>query len=187
MSLPVPYVSQGDDGNFCVPACLKMILDYLGKATGNPSLSFSLKQIARIIHTKSDGTDFDDVVDINKRLERVVPSVEFEVNPRPYNFKDIEHELANQRPVIAWLYISDANGGCCHSAVVTGYDRINQKIMINDPLRGQLSMAVGDFMDEWQKTSQTLIRLKLGTRIQRRMTEFTGQPEVEEGMEIAGQ
>lgn len=184
MSLSVPYLSQGDEGNLCVPLCLKMVLEYLATATGNTNLSaLSVKQIARAVHTKPDGTDFEDVDDINLKLEKIVPSVEFEVNDKRYDFKAIESELARRTPVIAWLYLKDADGSGWHSVVVTGYDRINQRIMVNDPWRGQLSMTVGDFMREWH--NQMLIRLKLGTRIQRRITEFTEQPESKEGIGIA--
>jgi hypothetical protein len=58
-------------------------------------------------------------------------------------------------------------------------------VMLNDPLRGQISITVGDFMAEWQGTEQSLIRLRLGDRLQRRITEYIEQPEVEEAMETA--
>jgi ABC-type bacteriocin/lantibiotic exporter with double-glycine peptidase domain len=163
-----------------------MVIDYLKEVTGDSKIpSFSIRQIARIVHTKHDGTDFDDIQEINKKLERVVPSLEFEVDSRSYQFREVEAELAHQRPVIAWLYINDEKGGCYHTAVLVGYDRLNQMVMLNDPLRGQISITVGDFMAEWQGTEQSLIRLRLGDRLQRRITEYIEQPEVEEAMETA--
>jgi len=186
LKLPVPYISQGESGNLCVPACLKMVLDFLREVTGDPKIpSLSVKRIARIVHTGHDGTDFEDVQEINKNLEKTVPSLEFEVDPRSYQFREIEAELAHQRPVIAWLYISDEKRACCHAAVVVGYDRVNQMIILNDPLRGEVSIKVGDLMAEWQRTEQSLIRLRLGDRLQRRITEYIEQPEAEEAMETA--
>lgn len=179
LKLPVPYLSQGDSANLCVPVCLKMVIDYLKEATGDPKIpSFSVRQISKIVRTKSGGTDFPDVEEINERLEKIVPSLEFEVDDRSYQFREIEDELVHQRPAIAWLYISDAEGGCYHAAVVIGYDEVNQRIMLNDPLRGQISMLVGEFMTEWQRTEQMLIRVRLGDRLQRRITEYFEQPEV---------
>lgn len=177
----MPYLSQGDSGNLCVPVCLKMLLDYLKEATRDPKIpSFSVQQIARIVHTKQDGTDFPDVEEINKRLEKTVPSLEFEVDDRSYQFREIEDELLQQRPVIAWLYVRDVDGGSFrHAAVVTGDAKVDQKMMLNDPFRGQISIPVGDFMAEWQRTEQMLIRVKLGDRLQRKMTEYFEQPDVD--------
>ena len=185
--LPVPYISQGDSENLCVPVCLKMMLDYLEEVTGDSRIPTpSIRTIARIIGTTPDGTDFNGVAAINKRLERVIPSVAFEVNERSYQFSDIETELAQRRPVIAWIFVSDdKGGGCWHAAVITGYDRQNQAISLNDPMRGQISLTVQQFMAEWVKGDQTLIRLMVGDRLQRKITEYMEQPEPEEAVEIA--
>ncbi len=183
MKLPVPYISQGDSGNLCAPACLKMVLDYLREATGDSKIpDFSLRQIAKIVHTKIDGTDFPDIQEINEKLERPIPSLEFEVDDRSHQFREIEDALEHQCPAIAWLHFDTGEGECCHAAVVVGYDRVGQTIMLNDPLRGQITLTVGDFMGEWQRTEQMLIRVKLGDRLQRRITEYFEQPAVEEAV-----
>ena len=159
-----------------------MMLDYLRKVTGDTRIpSPDVKDIAKIVHTRPDGTDFDDVAAINRKLEAVVPSLAFEVYRKSYQFGDIEAELARQRPVIAWIFLSDKKGGCWHSVVVIGYDKQNQTVSLNDPLRGPISITVGQFMAEWMKAEQTLIRLRVGDRLQRKITEYIEQPSDEEG------
>jgi hypothetical protein len=184
MSLGVPYVSD-EDGNLCVPSCIKMVLDYVRNAVqGEVSLpSFELEEIMEIVETQATGTDFMNVRKMNVKLEKTVPSVEFDVNPASRQFRDIEEELAERRPVIAWLYVTIDEDGCYHAVVITGYDRTRQIIMLNDPMRGKIEQQVGQFMAEWQKTGQMLIKLKVGKKVQRKLTEYL-EEKAERRMEV---
>ena len=42
--------------NYCVPTCLKMILEFLRQKYGDAIPKLSISQIARIVNTQWDGT-----------------------------------------------------------------------------------------------------------------------------------
>ena len=125
-----------------------------------------------------DGAWQPNVRNINTALQRAIPSVEFTVDSRPHDFKEIERELARLKPVIPWLLVREPPREYEHTIVVTGYDRVNQQMArSNDPQRssGPSLMDVTQFIQEWEGTERTLIKLKVNQRVQRMITEWVGE------------
>lgn len=156
----------------CVPACLKMILDYI-----RPTLDmeenipiFEVEQIADIVETKEDGTSFEDVRNLNKEILKANPSVEFATR-RQSNIKEIIEEINHRRPIIVGIAIEES-GVYNHSVVITGIDMGNQLIYYNDPIYGEREEGLGSFMSKWERFDNYIIKLKLGERQQRKLEEW---------------
>lgn len=79
--------------------------------------------ISEAIKTSADdgGTTFENIKHINEKLKKTRPSIEF-VADFGHNFEDIKKEIANNRPVIAWITIPSPQGDYNHSIVITGFD-----------------------------------------------------------------
>lgn len=155
-----------------------MAIDYVRRVLAEPAPqipSFEVKEIAKIVGTTVTGTELRNVPDINRALERSIPSVEFVVDYVSHDFREIEEELAHYRPVIPWLFIREAGREYEHTLVVRGYEPQQQLIDVNDPQRGNgrpTQMPITQFIEEWEGTERMLIKLKVGARIQRRLTEY---------------
>lgn len=154
--------------------------------------TFEVNQIAKIIHTRDNGTELPNVRNFNHALRHAIPSVEFVVDLRSHDFGEIEYELARTRPVIPWLLMHEAGRDFEHTVVVTGYDRVNQRIMVNDPRTGSgpSDMEVTRFIENWEGTERTLIKLKVNQKVQRMLTEWveerTREERIEEVEKLAG-
>ena len=86
------------------------------------------------------------------------------------------------KPVIPWLLVREPPREYEHTIVVTGYDRVNQQMAVNDPQRssGPSLMDVTQFIQEWEGTERTLIKLKVNQRVQRMITEWVEEKVKEE-------
>ncbi len=138
--------------------------------------TFEIRHIAKIVRTRDNGTWQPNVRNINTALQRSIPSVEFTVDSKAHDFKEIEQELARSKPVIPWLLIHEPGRDYEHTIVVTGYNRVNQQIAVNDPMpsrsNGPSLMNITQFIEEWEATERTLIKLKVNQRVQRMLTEW---------------
>lgn len=127
--------------------------------------------------TKGSGTAFDDIQRINERLLPCIPSVRF-VPEYPCEWEEIMKEYNESKPIIAWMWLSDnrdATGirGCGHSVVI--FDILPQGLICyNDPIHGVVSEDTGTFISKWEHedVNRTLVKVKVGDRTQRDMSEY---------------
>ena len=173
--LNVPFVSQPNEYT-CVPACLKMVLDYVRQVlheTAPEMPNFETGEIAKIVGTLHNGTTLPNVLKINRALRRSIPSVEFSVDFNPHDFTEIVEELRVSRPVMPWLLRREGERAYEHVVVVTGYDPVEQLVAVNDP-QGGIPSAIGvtEFMDQWEGADRILIKLKVNQKIQRLITDW---------------
>lgn len=160
-------VELQEDDFSCVPVCVSMILAHVKRNNPNCHISTNgLQEIALAMGTDELGTPLDGVEGLNKLLEKSLPSVEFE-----YKFgcalSDIEKSLGASLPVIAWLKMPYS-----HSIVVTGIDKEKLKVYYNDPQKGKKQMEMGKFLSSWEALDRVLIKVKIGEKVQRRMSDF---------------
>lgn len=103
VKLNVPLFRQPHP-EYCVPTCVKMVLEHLRQRYGNKIPRLSISTIAETIGTLvgGGGTTFDDVTRINEKLLPSEPSVEF--SPEyPCEWKEIVEENEKRKPIIAWI------------------------------------------------------------------------------------
>lgn len=181
----MPIILQ-EDSYSCVPVCLKMILDFLNKFLKETKSEvilpdFEVKDIAKIVNTREDGTLLGDVNNINRNeaILKAIPSIEFETSVL-CSFAEIETEINSNRPVIAWLVISANGTEFKHSVVITGLDKENHLILYNDPIFGKKRENIGNFMSMWEKLDRVLIKVKIGKREQRLLDEWLQTKEKQE-------
>jgi len=175
MSLPsyldVPLIYQEKDFT-CVPVCIKMVLDSIRAQNTNGYIpTMNVEEISMTIGTDELGTSLEDVEKINEKLVKAIPSIEF-VAEMNRGFDEIEKEILQGKPVIAWIKIPYA-----HSVVITGVDKTLLTVYYNDPQRGKKQMDMGKFISCWQEADNTLIKVKIGEKIQRIMPEYAEKSE----------
>jgi len=173
--LEVPIYFQPNSYT-CVPVSLKMVLDYIANnCLEDGNLDLEIDDICRIVKTTSDGTIFENVKLINsdKRILKAIPSIEVVAKYEHHTLEDIEEELRNGRPAIAWILPREAvDRDTQHSIVITGIDKEGYKICCNDPIFGVREMSLGDFISCWDATDRTLVKVKVGQRLQRILDEW---------------
>jgi len=147
-----------------------MVLDFLSKQ--NPKLVIpSLEEIITAIGTNELGTEYGSIENINQLLEKSVPSVEFKRDSSYPDWKSILSDLADGKPVILWIECKDQLGNRYgHSIVVNGY--INNKVLYKDPLNGNMDEGIDTFLSKWDEMNRYTIRVKVGERTERKITEF---------------
>jgi len=117
------------------------------------------------------GTPLENVDEINKKLQKAVPSVEF-ITKLNCRFEEIENEISEGRPVIAWVKIPYP-----HSIVVTGLNKDLLIIYYNDPELGKKQIEIGKFISAWNRTDNVLVKVKIGEKIQRIIPEYAEKKE----------
>jgi hypothetical protein len=158
----VPLWGQPDK-KYCVPTCIKMILEFLRDNCGNVVPSVSIPNIAKVVRTQWDGTPPGNVELMNEYLKAKL-SVKFKAT-YGQRFQDIVVETnEKETPVIAWL--NEAKGPVNHSkiltdtsqledklwhaVVVTYYDSNAQNFIYNDPWNAkEKSEEAGKFLRKW--------------------------------------
>jgi ABC-type bacteriocin/lantibiotic exporter with double-glycine peptidase domain len=172
--LDIPLVFQEDDFS-CVPICIKMVLDFISEQNPEgyiPEIDFN--EISKTVGTDELGTALENVKNINKKLEKAVPSIEFE-DKMNCSLDEIENEIQKGNPVIAWI-----KNPFHHSIVLTGLDKESLVIYCNDSQKGKVKMEMGEFMSAWKRMDNVLIKVKIGEKIQRIIPEFAEKGEKEE-------
>jgi len=164
-----PFLQQ--DNFSCVPCCIKMVIDYFASIHSN-IVTYELQEIANCIETTELGTCNNSNLDnINKLLEKSIPSLEFIRDNSYPSWDSIIDDLNNGKPVILWIECRDkANRYFGHSVVVTGY--YNGNVIYIDPIFGEQKEHIGSFFQKWESFDRFAIRVKIGERKVRRLTEF---------------
>jgi len=180
--LDIPLFHQPHP-DYCVPACIKMVLDYLRQRYGNKIPRLSISAIAETVlaQTEGGGTSFDDIIRINEKLLTSEPSVEF-APKYPCEWEEIVEENTKGKPIIAWIWLSDNRGhGCGHSVVIFDINVSEGVIYYKDPIHGDIEEDVGQFISKWEHedVNKTLVKVKVGERVQRKIPEYAMEREEE--------
>ena len=123
------------------------------------------------IGTTELGTEYDAIENINKLIEKSIPSVEFKRDATYPEWDSIVNDLGDGKPVILWIECRDQLGHPYnHSVVVEGY-RYN-KVTYKDPLHGDREEGIDTFLPKWDAIDRYTIRVKVGERKERKITEF---------------
>ncbi len=171
--LDVPLVYQEDDFS-CVPVCMKMVLDFIRNQNPKSYIPpIDIKEICKVIGTDELGTSLEEVEKINAKLLKAVPSIEFSAEMN-CTFPEIEKEILQGKPVIAWVKIPYP-----HSIVVTGVDTTLLTVYYNDSQKGKKKMEMGKFISSWGETDNVLIKVKIGEKLQRIIPEYAETTEAQ--------
>lgn len=120
---------------YCVPVCVKMVLDYAIKELKNRQKKISVKTIAKTLGTRPlTGTAPGSIELINSSLGASKPLINFK-SKLAGTFNDIKTEIDNKRSVIAWINLTDDElTPVWHTVVINGYDIDKRLIYYIDPL-----------------------------------------------------
>ncbi len=155
--------------DYCVPACIKMVIDYLRQVYGDAEIpNYLVSKIARQIKTdaKNGGqTILENVALINDLLSTRNFHIRF-ISKYPCEWKTVIQENENGKPVIAWVWNADRNDptiGSGHSVVITDVDRENGTVDFNDPAVGFRKLDIVTFISQWENENvdKTLILLEI--------------------------
>jgi len=160
MKLNVPHIDQNDPYS-CVPICPKMVLTYLVIENKIRVPDLTLDQIRKAVDTRIDGTNLDNVSKINRKLVRGASHrVEF-MTSEGNAFDVIKRELAEGRPVIAWIRQTSDERVLGHSVVITGLDEASLTITYDDPMEGERTQNIPTFMREWDNNANVLVMVRV--------------------------
>ena len=175
MSLPsnldVSLEYQENDFS-CTPVCIKMVLEFVRKENPTGYIpGMNVEEISKTVGTDELGTPLENIGKINEKLLKAVLSVEFvaEIN---CSFDEIENEILQGKPVIAWVKIPHP-----HSVVVTGLNKDLLIVYYNDPELGKKQIEMGRFISAWDRNNNVLIKVKIGEKIQRVIPEYAEKKE----------
>jgi hypothetical protein len=162
--LEVPLWGQ-PSRNYCVPACIKMILEFLRKVYGDDIPRLNISSIARIVRTQWDGTAPKNVELMNQYFEARV-CVKFKAKAM-MRFPDIIKELDEHKPVIVWLNVAkNSTDNLWHSIVVTDFDPKTNYFTFNDPWdTKEKTEEAGKFLQKWG-TEAKMVKLLISTNEQ---------------------
>jgi len=138
--LNIPHHPQENDG-YCLPACVQMVLDYLG-------LPHAQEQLARELDVRPTlGAPASNVL----RLRSDVLDVTFTSG----NLSDLCTQLAHGSPLIVFVQAGELphwqNCISQHAIVVVGVDE--QTVQILDPAAdpSPIPVSIGDFLLSWSE------------------------------------
>ena len=136
VSIPVPFVKQTLD-DFCGIASLEMIECFY-----QFKMSSEHRQMLEIIALQNRGLSGNELkheFETMGFLTAVFPGT------LDHQVTGLFRILDQGHPLIAML----ARGQIRHYIVVTGYDPINQRIIVNDPVIGEVSFSQEGFLKAW--------------------------------------
>jgi len=147
---------------------------YISHCLGGQAPDLDIDDVGKIIETREDGTLPENVKNLNTDLDvlRVIPSLEFDVDLRMHSFSEIEEEIEANRPLIAWIELTEGIHIATHAVVITGLDREQEFIFYNDPMFGEVQEDIPSFMSKWENVDRLIIKVKIGTREQRLLDEY---------------
>ena len=152
-----------------------MVLEYFNQSgmLRVPLPNIGLHEIARAMRW-SDGVWAPDVPAINPFLEEAVPSIEFEDEYRVRRVDEIDEEIANKRPCIAFLELTDGVHRVWHAVTVTHIDIERNHITYNDPGPPieRSGVPLSSFEKEWRGAYTTLLKVQIGKHTRTTLPEF---------------
>ena len=132
-----------------------MIFMYIGNSFGGRVPDFDLEKIGKIIETRGDGTFPEKVLNLNdvKEVASAIPSIEFEIELKSHSLDELVKEIEIGQPPIAWvrLYDDEHIKSCAHAVVITEIDKEKGLIYYNDPIFGEKSELITDFIARWDE------------------------------------
>jgi ABC-type bacteriocin/lantibiotic exporter with double-glycine peptidase domain len=130
-SIPLPHFQQSAEG-YCLPACARMILAYLGKNLAEDS-------IAKILGTQEFGTPSFAI--------RKLSALTLEVEYQEWSIPQMLTAIRSNRPLIAYVQTGFLEyfreGDVTHSVIIVGATE-EQSFMIHDP-----SLNAGPTIVSW--------------------------------------
>ncbi len=150
MWLNVPFVKQTEDG--CGSAAISMVLQYWNAHGANvaPRRADALAIQSQLYSRKARGIYASD-------METYLKESGFRVFPLQGEWKDLQEQLTQGRPVIVSLQPGNARAPL-HYVVVTGIDWQSGAVFVNDPARGKLlRIARSDFEKKWRSNRNWML------------------------------
>lgn len=162
-----------EDGHSCVPRCVKMVFMYVGNSFEDRIPDFDIERIGKITETRQDGTYPEKVKNLNavKEVAATMPSIEFEYEMKRHTIDEIEEELNDKQPMIAWVTLMSGHRPA-HAVVITGLEMETRMVYYNDPIYGKQKEDLPSFLTRWEDQDRTLIKVKIGKKTQRMLEEF---------------
>jgi hypothetical protein len=164
MPLDVPMDFQEDDFS-CTPVCVLMVCRFIKPRFSQGFPILDLPIVSETLKTNAGGTAFENAQNLNELFKKTRPSLEVVAGYRQ-KFEEIVEEVdKKQRPVIAWVMMSDPNGDYAHSIVITGVDEEKLLIYCNDPVYGRQEIPTRRFIEMWNGCLRILIKFKIGEKL----------------------
>lgn len=148
--LDVPFVKQSEDG--CGSAAISMVLQYWNAHGANvpPGRADTESIQGQLYSRKAHGIHASD-------MENYLRESGFRVFPVQGEWKDLQQQLIQGRPLIVSLQPGDAKSPL-HYVVVSGVDWQSEAVFINDPARGKLlRIARAEFDKEWRSNRNWML------------------------------
>jgi hypothetical protein len=146
---------------------------YIGNSFDGRVPDFDIDKIGKITETKRDGTYPEKVKNLNtvKEIVTSTPSIEFEYEMKRHAIDEIENELNDKQPMIAWVTLM-LGYRPAHAVVITGLDMEKRTVYYNDPIYGKQKEDLPSFLTRWEDQDRTLVKVKIGKKTQRMLEEF---------------
>lgn len=139
MKLSVPFYRQ-EHSNTCVPACLRMVLEFFGTVQTEDEL-------AKRCGTTLLGTGRVELAEAATGLGLAAQLADYLAHD------DVEEHLSQGRPVIAWIdpsLLYPGVFGCTHAVVIVGLE--NDTVRFHDPDAGaDVALAWPQFHAAWDR------------------------------------
>lgn len=126
--LPVPHFPQSAEG-FCLSACARMLLAYLG-------IKCSEAEVSQVLGAQEYGTP-------SFAIQRLV-ALGVQVTYRQWSLPVLTSALTSKQPVIIFVrtgFLDHWTKDVAHAVVIVGLEK-EQRFWINDPAREQAPLAV---------------------------------------------
>jgi hypothetical protein len=139
-----------------------MVIEYLNaNMLADPIQLATVADIAGVVETDDEGTDMDNVRDLNKdrRVVAATPSIEFDARKIQRDIREAMEDLNPQHrlPAIAWLILGEGYDERCHAVCLTEIKRETDEITYIDPWYGQKTENLVPFSHEWEKADRWLV------------------------------
>ena len=131
-----------------------------------------MRTLKRVVHCEEDGTTLSNVVEANRILRGDTHDLVF--GWREYaSFADLQKELDEDRPVIAWIKPNRLTQ-ICHSIVIKEISETDLKVKVNDPDSIETKeYETTMFMNAWDNSDRVLIHATVSEReAQREISDY---------------